>query len=64
MSSITALEKIEKAIQKANPEEQRKLVAKLPHLLRISLEDLFLLKFTEPSFNFWNNVDDAVYDSM
>ena len=63
MSSIT-LEKIEKAIQKAKPEEQRKFVAKLPQLLRISLEDLFLLQFTEPSFNFWNNVDDMVYDSM
>ena len=50
--------------QKAKPEEQRQFVAKLPHLLKIHLEDLFLLKFAEPSFDFWNNTDDAIYDSL
>ncbi len=63
MSSVT-LEKIEKVIQNAKPEEQRKFIAKLPYLLKINLEDLFLLKFSESSFDFWNNTDDAVYDSL
>lgn len=63
MLSIT-LEKIEETIQKAKPEEQRLFMAKLPHLLNIHLEDLFLLKLAEPSFDFWNNTDDAVHDSL
>lgn len=64
MPTTITFEKIEKAIQKAEPEMQRKFVAKLPRLLKIHLDDLFLLKLSEPSFDFWNNKDDTVYDSL
>lgn len=64
MPAVITLEKIEKAIQKAEPEEQRQLLIKLPHLLKISFDDLVFLKLSEKSFDFWNNVDDTVYDSI
>lgn len=64
MSATLTLEKIEKAIQKAEPEEQRQLLVKLPHLLKISFSDLVFLKLSERSFDFWNNTDDEIYDSI
>jgi hypothetical protein len=64
MSTQLALEKIEKVIQKARPEEQKIFLAKLPHLLNISVSDLLFLKLAEESFDFWNNPDDTVYDSL
>ena len=57
-----SLEEIEKPISSAPPEAQRQLLRDLPHLLKISLSDLALLKAAEPAFDFWNNPDDAVYD--
>lgn len=58
------LQEIEQAIQNADPEKQRTLLRDLPHLLRIPLADLALLKVAEPSFDFWNNLDDVVYDQL
>jgi len=62
--SVTTIEKIEEQIQKAKPEDQQHLLLKLPHLLNISSSDLVLLKLSERSFGFWNNLDDTVYDSL
>ena len=59
-----SLEEIEQAIVKADPEKQRRLLRDLPHLLRISVSDLALLKVAESSFGFWNNPDDIVYDQL
>ncbi len=58
------LAQIEKAISKANFEQQKRLLADLPHLLKIHAADLGLLKAAEPSFDFWNNPDDIVYDRL
>lgn len=64
MATTISIEKIEERIQKAKPEEQQRLLVKLPHLLHISASDLALLKLSESSFEFWNNLKDTVYDSL
>ena len=64
MATQISLEKIEESIQKASPEEQRRLLIKLPHLLKLDISDLLLLKIAESSFDFWNNPDDTAYDSL
>jgi len=64
MLTSLSLKKIEESIQKSKPEEQQKLLRKLPYLLNIPLEDYNLLKLSEPSFDFWNNPDDVIYDSL
>lgn len=58
------LQDIEHAIEQCGPEDQRRLLAALPHVLKISMIDLATLKLAEPSFEFWNNLDDAVYDTL
>ena len=64
MAIKLSLKKIEERIQRAHPEEQRQLLAKLPHLLSFSSTDLWFLKLAEQSFDFWNNTDDIAYDSL
>lgn len=59
-----SLLEVEQAIKKFEPEKQRKLLIKLPHLLKIKLEDLDLLKLAEKSFEFWNNKEDSIYDTF
>ena len=59
-----SLKDIERAIEQFRPEEQRRLLTILPHLLKISVVDSAHLKLAEPSFRFWDNPDDAVYDTL
>lgn len=59
-----SFEEIAQAIEQFRPEEQRKLLAALPHLLKIAYVDLASLKVAEPSFQFWENSDDAIYDAL
>lgn len=59
-----SLHEIEEAIERCAPAEQRQLLAELPHLLKLSSADRALLKAAEPSFQFWDNPDDAVYDTL
>lgn len=63
MTNLT-LQQVETIIAEAKPEQQRRLLAKLPRLLKISATDLTLLKISESSFDFWNNPDDAIYDKL
>jgi hypothetical protein len=55
---------IETVIAKAKPAQQRRLLARLPRLLKISAADITLLKLAEGSFDFWDNPDDAIYDQL
>ena len=64
MATQLLLPKIAKAIQESRPEEQRELLAQLPHLLDLDAGDFAFLKIAEDSFDFWNNLDDTVYDSL
>ena len=59
-----SLQEIEEAIQHFPPDEQRRLLAELPRLLSISGGDLAYLKLSEPSFQFWENPDDTIYDRL
>ena len=59
-----SLKEIEQAIVAVDAEIQIRLLRDLPHLLKISPVDLALLKASEPSFDFWNNPDDIVYDPL
>lgn len=58
------LKSIEKAVKTLKPGQQRKLLADLPSLIRISTEDMARLKITEKSFRFWNNPEDSIYDTL
>jgi len=58
------LHDVEEAIQQFPPNEQQRLLSELPRLLKISAANLALLKLAEPSFQFWENSDDAIYDRL
>ncbi len=58
------LKSIEKAVKTLKPKEQRKLLADLPSLIRISPEDIARLKVAEKSFQFWNNSEDSIYNTI
>ena len=59
-----SLEDVEHAIEQFPPQEQQRLLAELPRLLKVSKVDLAYLKLAEPSFQFWENPDDAIYDTL
>jgi hypothetical protein len=59
-----SLHDVEQAIARFRPEEQRRLLAELPRLLKLPQTDLAYLKLAEPSFEFWENPDDAIYDTL
>lgn len=59
-----SLQAIEQAIERFAPEDQQRLLAELPRLLKISKADFAYLKLAEPSFQFWENPDDEVYDTL
>ena len=59
-----SIKAIEQAIVRAKPKEQRRLLAKLLRLLHIDPEDIAWTKLAEPSFEFWNNEQDAIYDQL
>ena len=64
MASKFSLKEIEDAIEHAPATDQQRLLKDLPRLLHISPIELSLLKNAEPSFDFWNNPDDAQYDHL
>ena len=59
-----SLQDVEHAIEKFSPEAQQRLLAELPKLLKISAIEFSSLKLAEPSFQFWENSDDAIYDVL
>ncbi|MGH7453359.1 MAG: hypothetical protein ACRENG_18560 [bacterium] len=59
-----SLEDIELAIKKLDKTSQQKLLQDLPKLLGISYDAMVWLKVAEPSFAFWDNEEDAVYDNL
>ncbi len=64
MIDVANLKDVEDAIKSFNIEEKRQLISDLPKLLQLSPEDLDLLKLAEPAFQFWDNSDDSIYDSL
>ncbi len=64
MTTHALIPHIAAAIKQAKPEEQRDLLAQLPHLLNMEHTDFALLKLAEQSFSFLDNPDDSVYDDL
>lgn len=61
------LKEIETAIRQLSPEEQRKLLRRFPKLVPtqpIKAADLDWLKAADPSFCFWDNPEDEIYDAL
>jgi hypothetical protein len=59
-----SLEAIKIAIKKLDKKAQQELLQELPKLLGIKAETIRWLKVAEPSFAFWDNEEDAVYDNL
>lgn len=59
-----SLQDVEHAIEQFPLDAQQRLLADLPKLLKISAADAAYLKQAEPAFQFWENPDDAIYDSL
>jgi hypothetical protein len=59
-----SLKDIELAIKELDKASQQKLLQDLPKLLGISFDAMGWLKVAEPSFAFWDNEEDAIYDNI
>ncbi len=59
-----SLQEIETAIKSLDKSEQQQLFKDLPKLIELDRESIGWLKVAEPSFEFWNNPDDAVDDNL
>jgi hypothetical protein len=59
----TVLE-ISEAIEKLGVKEQIELLEVLPEHLKISADALAWARLAEPAFEFWNNPEDAIYDTL
>jgi hypothetical protein len=61
MSSVA---EISEAIEKLSVKDQLQLLQVLPDRLKISAEDMAWTRAAEPAFAFWDNPDDAIYDTL
>ena len=61
MSSVA---EISEAIDKLDVKEQIELLEILPEHLKISADDLAWSRLAEPAFQFWDNPEDAIYDTL
>ncbi|MBI2427634.1 MAG: hypothetical protein HYV29_02350 [Ignavibacteriales bacterium] len=55
---------IESAISNLDTSQQQQLLNDLPRLIKMKQESFLLLKVSEPSFEFWENTEDAIYDNL
>lgn len=60
----TSIEQILKEIQALSLDEQKKFLKQLPQTLQLDSDDFSWLKLAEPSFEFWDNAEDARYDEL
>jgi hypothetical protein len=61
---MSTVKEIEQAIEQLNVQEQVQLLSELTAHLKIAPEDVAWLEIAEPSFAFWDNPDDAAYDTL
>jgi hypothetical protein len=55
---------IEAAIERLDVRQQLQLLQDLPAKLKVSAEDIAILRNAESAFGFWDNPDDAIYDEL
>ena len=58
------VQEIGEAIEHLNMRDQIRLLHDLPAHLKIQPDDVARLKAAEPTFEFWNNPEDAIYDQL
>jgi hypothetical protein len=61
---VSTVAEISDAIEKLSVKEQLLLLQALPDRLKIPPEDLAWTKAAESSFAFWDNPEDAIYDTL
>jgi hypothetical protein len=62
--TVSTMAEITDAIEKLSPKDQIQLLHSLSVRLKITPEDVAWTKAAESSFAFWDNPDDAIYDSL
>lgn len=61
---MSTVQEISDAIERLDVRGQLQLLHDLPAHLKIRPDDIAWLKAAEPSFEFWNNPEDAIYDQL
>ena len=61
---MSTVAEITEAIERLDVKSQVQLLEELPSHLKITPEDVGWLRASEKSFKFWDNADDAIYDSL
>lgn len=61
---MSTVQEIGEAIEHLNVHDQMRLLHDLPAHLKIQPDDVGWLKATEPTCEFWNNPEDAIYDQL
>ncbi len=64
MSIKLSIKDVEESIEHFSKQEQQQILSKLLSTLKVSKEDLALLKVAESSFGFWDNPEDSIYDNL
>lgn len=61
---MSTVQEIGEAIEHLNVRDQIRLLHDLPARLKIQPDDVGWLKAAEPTFEFWNYPEDAIYDEV
>ena len=64
LSRVSTVQEIAEAIEQLPVKEQVQLLSELPRHLKISADDAAWPKLAEPAFAFWDNPEDAIYDTL
>jgi hypothetical protein len=64
IAGVSMIQEISRAIEHLNVRDQMRLLRDLPAHLKIQPDDVAWLKVAEPAFEFWNNLEDAIYDKL
>jgi hypothetical protein len=61
---MSTVAEIAQAVEQLDVREQLQLLKELPQHLKISPDDAAWAKLAESAFEFWDNPDDAIYDTL
>jgi hypothetical protein len=61
---VSTVQEIAEAIEQLPVKQQVQLLSELPRHRKISADDAAWPKLAEPAFAFWDNPEDAIYDTL
>jgi hypothetical protein len=64
LSRVITVQEIAEAIEQLPVKEQVQLLNELPRHLKFSADDAVSPRLAEPAFAFWDNPEDAIYDTL